>query len=201
MSPRTKEQNLAIREERKKLILQTAAKLFLQRGTGMDIRDVAQAAQIGYGTVYHYYNNKTLLLHDVLENGFEQAEAAAAALLADKQYQSPLAQLEHYLTLLPATWREHTSGYIVYKLAADQFNCLDAETRLMYNRRFNDSLYGPLAAVIDNASASGALSPGLKANKTANTLIGSLIGATAFIFIMIRRRSMQSLLHGCCCTE
>lgn len=73
MTPRTKEQNEQIRLRRMKQILKAAADVYLDKNMLMEIRDVAAAAGLGYGTVYHYYNNKSDLLYDLLFQGLERA--------------------------------------------------------------------------------------------------------------------------------
>lgn len=73
MTPRTKEQNEQIRLRRMKQILKAAADVYLDKSMLMEIRDVAAAAGLGYGTVYHYYNNKSDLLYDLLFQGLERA--------------------------------------------------------------------------------------------------------------------------------
>lgn len=79
MTPRTKEQNEQIRLRRMKQILKAAAEVYLDKSMLMEIRDVAAAAGLGYGTVYHYYNNKSDLLYDLLSQGLERASEIWAA--------------------------------------------------------------------------------------------------------------------------
>ncbi|WP_127505680.1 TetR/AcrR family transcriptional regulator [Paenibacillus humicus] len=73
MTPRTKEQNEEIRLRRLTQIRKAAADVFLTKGPLLEIRDVAQQAGLGYGTVYHYYTNKGDLLHDLLWDAMERA--------------------------------------------------------------------------------------------------------------------------------
>lgn len=73
MTPRTKEQNEEIRLRRLAQIRKAAADVFLNKGPLLEIRDVAAQAELGYGTVYHYYSNKGDLLHDLLWDALERA--------------------------------------------------------------------------------------------------------------------------------
>ncbi|ASS65375.1 MULTISPECIES: TetR/AcrR family transcriptional regulator [unclassified Paenibacillus] len=73
MTPRTKEQNEEIRLRRLAQIRKAAADVFLTKGPLLEIREVAQQAGLGYGTVYHYYTNKGDLLHDLLWDALERA--------------------------------------------------------------------------------------------------------------------------------
>lgn len=79
MTPRTKEQNEEIRLRRLAQIRKAAADVFLNKGSLLEIRDVAIEAGLGYGTVYHYYSNKGDLLHDLLWDALERAGGAPAA--------------------------------------------------------------------------------------------------------------------------
>ncbi|SDK94249.1 TetR/AcrR family transcriptional regulator [Paenibacillus jilunlii] len=73
MTPRTKEQNEEIRLRRLAQIRKAAADVFLNKGPLLEIRDVAVQAGLGYGTVYHYYSNKSDLLHDLLWDALERS--------------------------------------------------------------------------------------------------------------------------------
>ncbi|MGG6310096.1 TetR/AcrR family transcriptional regulator [Paenibacillus macerans] len=73
MTPRTKEQNDEIRLRRLAQIRKAAADVFLDKGLALEIRDVAAAAGLGYGTVYHYYSNKGDLLNDLLWVAMDRA--------------------------------------------------------------------------------------------------------------------------------
>ncbi|MGW7163573.1 TetR/AcrR family transcriptional regulator [Paenibacillus taichungensis] len=76
MTPRTKEQNEEIRLRRLAQIRKAAADVFLNKGSLLEIRDVAIEAGLGYGTVYHYYSNKGDLLHDLLWDALERVGGA-----------------------------------------------------------------------------------------------------------------------------
>lgn len=59
MSPRNNEQNQLIRDERREQILSAAVQVFARRGlTGTKISDIAQAAGLSHGLVYHYFDSK-----------------------------------------------------------------------------------------------------------------------------------------------
>lgn len=59
MSPRTEETNQRIREEQRKKILDAATKVFAHRGlAATKMTDIAAAAEVSYGLVYHYFTSK-----------------------------------------------------------------------------------------------------------------------------------------------
>ncbi len=71
MSPRTPEQQAAIREQSRRLILNKALELFASRGyhdTTMD--ELARNAGVSKGLIYHYYPGKKELLTAIIEDGF-----------------------------------------------------------------------------------------------------------------------------------
>ncbi len=48
----------------------------------MEIRDVAVKAELGYGTVYHYYKNKFMLLENLLWDALNRTESAVLPALS-----------------------------------------------------------------------------------------------------------------------
>lgn len=68
MSPRTKEQTAKIREERRRQILEAARQVLSQKGfDATNVSDVAAAAGVSQGTVYHYFDSKDDLFMAVFE--------------------------------------------------------------------------------------------------------------------------------------
>jgi len=67
MSPRTEQQNKTIRESRKELIQTTALKLFARQGIShTTIDQIARAAGISKGLLYHYFASKEALLEEII---------------------------------------------------------------------------------------------------------------------------------------
>jgi AcrR family transcriptional regulator len=64
--PRTKEQNEAIRAERRQLIMDNALKLFANKGyEATSISDIAKAAKISKGLMYNYFDSKENVLQSL----------------------------------------------------------------------------------------------------------------------------------------
>ncbi|BDD03460.1 TetR/AcrR family transcriptional regulator [Aureibacter tunicatorum] len=73
MSPRTKEQNEAIKTERKKAILEAALRLFSVKGyDSSSVSEIAKEAGISKGSVYNYYESKEDILMEVMEKALEE---------------------------------------------------------------------------------------------------------------------------------
>lgn len=175
MTPRTKEQFEEIRSKRIKQILDATEQVYIAQGTQFDIRDVAKKAGLGYGTVYHYYSNKQILLHDLFAQGLEIASNLDVHMLAGSA--SPLKSLEDYCNTLLHTWRQHPSVFLLYKIASENFAGLDAAFKEQFSARFQELLYQPLVGCIRRAMEAKEISVPLDAEKLANGLLGSLIGS------------------------
>lgn len=144
MCPRTKEQNEFIRLQRKEQILDVAARSYFRTGGSFDIRDVAREAGLGYGTVYHYYPNRHLLIEDLLESGFERCEQVIAEWVNSGGSQPDYRQLLAYCKTLLLLWQSDARAYLVYKMAAEHFAGLPEKGRPHARRRFMEGLYVPL---------------------------------------------------------
>jgi AcrR family transcriptional regulator len=84
MSPRTTQQNEAIRVEREQQILDAALAVFAQKGYGdTRIGDIADAAGIAKGTIYLYFESKDALFEAVFLRMFDAMTDPLAQVAAD----------------------------------------------------------------------------------------------------------------------
>ena len=68
--PRTKEQNMAIRAEKKQLIMDMAMRLFAENGfEGTSTASIAKHAGISHGLIFKYFESKDDLLRQILISG------------------------------------------------------------------------------------------------------------------------------------
>ena len=146
MCPRTKEQNELIRTQRREQILDATARAYFRTGGSFDIRDVAREAELGYGTVYHYYPNRHLLIEDVLDSGFERCQQTLAEWV-NIYDGSPDRQLLMYCTALLKLWQSDARTYLVYKMASEHYASLPEKERQATKRRFMERLYVPLQSI------------------------------------------------------
>ncbi len=147
MCPRTKEQNELIRLQRREQILDFAARAYFRTGGSFDIRDVAREAGLGYGTVYHYYPNRHLLIEEVLDSGFERCEQALAEWSNVSCSTSDNRQLLTYCQILLRLWQSDARAYLVYKMAAEHYSGLPVKDQHPARRRFMERLYLPLKSI------------------------------------------------------
>lgn len=169
MSPRTKEQNEAIRDARIRQIRRAAAEVYLKRGLSFEMRDVAAQAELGYGTVYHYYRNKYQLFRDLLWQALDAAsELTGQALIGS----GPMPErLKAWAVGLLDLWAEEPTVFILYKMAAENFHQLPPEAAVSLPERFEAELYRPLIDALRTEADDEA-----EALADANVLIGSLTG-------------------------
>ncbi|WP_027094068.1 TetR/AcrR family transcriptional regulator [Cohnella thermotolerans] len=183
MSPRTKEQNEAIREARIRQILLAAADVYLTRGMAFEMRDVAAHAGLGYGTVYHYYSNKYQLFRDLLLSALD-----AAADLTERALSGRGKARERLRTLavgLLKLWVEEPMVFILYKMASENFHQLPSGSAGELPERFEAELYQPVAEALREATGDA------NALDAANVLIGSLIGS-AGLWLYHRQAGMDA---------
>lgn len=171
MSPRSKEQNDAIREMRMNQIMQAAAEVYLEKGIQLEIRDVAIKAELGYGTVYHYYKNKHMLLEDLLWDALNRTQSAILPALTGEG--GSLLKAESFSRLLLRKFIQDPSVFILLKTVTDNFHHFPGNRFIKLFADFQERIYLPFVEMIREEM--GSKSP----EKTANMIFGSLVGCTA----------------------
>jgi AcrR family transcriptional regulator len=74
MCPRTSQQFESIRQEKTKLILDTALELFAEKGYHQtSISDITQRAGISKGLLYNYFESKDQVLRSIIQTGYNAA--------------------------------------------------------------------------------------------------------------------------------
>jgi len=75
--PRNKEENQRIKDERREQILSNALKLFARNGlAATKISDIALAAEISQGLIYHYYKSKEEIFVELISFAFDRINQA-----------------------------------------------------------------------------------------------------------------------------
>lgn len=171
MSPRTKEQNEEIRRMRIRQIMDAAARVYLRKGVMLEIRDVASAAQLGYGTVYHYYRNKHVLFGDMLDDALELARTQLAAVL--RSVGTPMQRLRRLCRSLLVMWRKQPGTFVLYKTLWENTPLAHEEKMQAVQDKFQRQLYGPLVKLLVDALPSATFA---QSEARANLLLSSLIG-------------------------
>ncbi len=83
MSPRSTQANQRLHEEQKERILSAALPVFVQKGLAATrMADIAAAAEMGYGSVYHYFPDKeaifTALIQQMMQGSIQHTQEALA---------------------------------------------------------------------------------------------------------------------------
>ncbi len=81
MSPRSTQENQRLHEEQKERILSAALPVFAQKGlVATRMADIAAAAEMGYGSVYHYFPDKeaifTMLIQRMMQASLQFTQQA-----------------------------------------------------------------------------------------------------------------------------
>ena len=103
--PRTEAANQRIREAQRANILDAAWKVFARSGRGMTMAEVARAAHVGYGLVYHYFQTKEAILHALVEQSLSESQTAFQRFLEGPG--APGERLAFLLAQLVESRREH----------------------------------------------------------------------------------------------
>jgi AcrR family transcriptional regulator len=99
--PRSDEENLRIREERRTSILNVSVAVFAKKGLGATrIADIAEAGEMSQGLIYRYFNNKEEIYKAIIER--IQSGTSKLAQQALMQPGTPLEKLRWLLEIYTA---------------------------------------------------------------------------------------------------
>ena len=103
-------------------ILDAAQRVLLTRGDGaMTMDALATEAEVGKGTVYHYYASKADVLAALRARWVERTVAEAAAVAAARRPRNRLQRIERFLAaLLDVTVRDGALIWILFHLTATE---------------------------------------------------------------------------------
>lgn len=124
---RSAELNRRMRDERREQILAAALELFVSRGLAATrASDIAAAAGISQGLVYHYFGSKDDIYVELIRTAFEGMNEAVRALEADagSPREKIARALSELLRLLES--REDFARYFMLTAQASQFEAVPA---------------------------------------------------------------------------
>lgn len=118
--PRTEEENLRIREEQKRHIIQSAVRVLARKGlVATKMADIAAEAEVSYGLVYHYFSNKEQILSELLEEALERGSGNLQRALETSG--TPWDRLQMFVTGTLQSFREHPEFLVVlYQALQDE---------------------------------------------------------------------------------
>lgn len=96
---RNQAQNQKMKDQRREQILSSALRLFATKGlAATKISDIAGAAGMSLGLVYHYYNSKEAIFTELIRNAFDRMNSAAMEL--ERLPISPQEKIRKAITVL-----------------------------------------------------------------------------------------------------
>lgn len=102
------------KEQRRKLILEQALELFVKKGySETKIGDIAKAAHMSVGLMFHYFDSKELLYEALVQMGAEGAN-----LPQKLPYDNPIAYFEGFLNTLLSYAKENPWVFHMFVLMA-----------------------------------------------------------------------------------
>ncbi|MFB9329125.1 TetR/AcrR family transcriptional regulator [Paenibacillus aurantiacus] len=154
--PRNVEKDMQLREKRIAHILDTAIETMAVKGIGsVSIGDLARAASVSVGNVYHYFKSKDEIFAELLRRG-QTGYGDFVAQLADADMTAP-----EKLRTLCATWLStgNNWAYTILIHTARMSESSTEELRAEVTRRFTDNLK-PVARMIEQGQQEGTVVPG-----------------------------------------
>ncbi|HEX6799385.1 MAG TPA: helix-turn-helix domain-containing protein [Ktedonobacterales bacterium] len=110
--PRSEEANARIREEQRRRILAAAERVFARKGlAAAKMSDIARAARVSYGLVYHYFATKEEIFGALIVRGLEGTQGVVEQALARDG--TPWQRLEWLTRELLGGMREHPEAAMV----------------------------------------------------------------------------------------
>lgn len=151
MSPRTEETNQHIRDEQRKKILDSAAKVFARKGyAATKMADIAAEAEISYGLAYHYFSNKETIFSTLVEHELE----GAMSLIRHAQHapRTPFERLHTMVTQMLDGMRRKSEAFMVVQQALTN-DAIPAEIRAMTLQRSLESIAAFKQLIIEGQHA------------------------------------------------
>jgi AcrR family transcriptional regulator len=150
--PRTEEENLRIREEQKRHIIQSAVKVLARKGVGATkMADIAAEAEVSYGLVYHYFSNKEQIFSELLEEALERGSGNLQRALETSG--TSWDRLQMFVTDALQSFREHPEFLVIlYQALQDEEIHSKLWERVQSKRRL---MMGAARCLITEGQAAG----------------------------------------------
>lgn len=156
MAPRGKEENQRIRDERRELILAAASKVFARKGlAAAKIADIAAAAGVSHGLVYHYYASKDEVFQVLTERAL--AGATMVSRYAQAQPGTPWDKLRWMVATMLDGVRQQPE-YFMVAIQALSSDAVPQGLRELAWKQSQVSRAG-IVALIAQAQAAGQVAP------------------------------------------
>ena len=159
MSPRTKQQNEQIKEDRRTQILDAALVVFARRGlAATKIGDIATQAGLSHGLVYHYFPSKEDIFTELIS--IADRSSSSALLQAEQMPLPPMEKLRAIAQLvLQSIWESSESACMFYLMAQAMMSDNTPPKAKEILAQFGTP-YKVLTRIIAQGQDEGAIAPG-----------------------------------------
>lgn len=180
--PRTAEHIQRLKDERREEILRAALRVFARKGlSASKISDIAAAAGLSHGLVYHYFESKEAVFAALLFEVLDATEDMSAP-VRDRS-QKPVQRLRALLDAWLAR-AEHEPEVLLLLLQGVVSDTIPAEVQTRMDE-FHETFYLPLVSLMQDGQADGTIVASVPAPELTATLIAMLHGM-AIMRLMIR---------------
>jgi AcrR family transcriptional regulator len=152
MAPRQEEANQRIKDERREQILKAALQIFARKGlAAARISDIAAAAGLSYGLVYHYFRDKEEIFVELVRRAVGGGVQVTQAAL---DVEGPPLERLHALCEEMVEGIRDSPEYLLLVIQATTQESLPAETHESI-ARLSEQTYQNLTALIRECQAAG----------------------------------------------
>jgi AcrR family transcriptional regulator len=139
----------------KERILQEAARQFTERGYhGVSMRELADACDVTQAAFYYHFRNKEAILATILKTYLEEIGTAIDAIRARGGSAS-----EQLTQIVQALFSQRPDQQAVIRLAMQESNNLDQETRRLFFQLYHQRFTGQIEAVLQAGIEQGEFRP------------------------------------------
>ena len=175
----------------RRLILQTADRLFAERGVAdVTMADIAAAAGVGKGTLYRRFDNKAELAMALMDSQTRdfQDNVLDQLRISGETGQSYVSRLDYFLDALVHFTEDHLSLLCVVQ---SEGLVEDREHSRPYHWQ-----YQTVAGLLQRCIAAGEITPGIDVHYTADALLAPLQADIYRYQRDIRGFSLERISHG-----
>lgn len=154
MSPRNKELNERVKDERREQILTYSLRLFAKKGlAATKITDISSSAGISQGLIYHYYRSKEEIFVELIRIAYNRMIAAVLAL--ESLPLTPLEKIKMAIEKLLQGFEENkdTAYYYLLINQASVFEAIPDEAREIIKGR--SLLYEVITRIVTEGQRDG----------------------------------------------
>jgi len=175
--PRTPEHIQRLKDERREEILLAALRVFARKGlAAAKISDIATAAGLSHGLVYHYFDSKEAVFAALLTESLESTRLMSEPV--HDLSKPPLVRLRDLLDRWLAR-AEHEPEVLLILLQGIVSDAIPQDIAAELDR-FHETFFLPIVALMQEGQKTGAIVDTVPARELTATLIAMLHGLTIF---------------------